>query len=80
MTEEETKKGLVTNDSKLDLVHKKAEDLTPIENHKDAERQIGIKRTIKVFELDKNKLTGLKNFTEVRTDPLERPHYALPPG
>ena len=29
---------LETNDSKLDLVHKKAEDLTPIENHKEAER------------------------------------------
>ena len=62
------------------MVHKKAEDLTPIDTHKDAAKQVGIKKTIKNFEIDKNKLTGLRNFTEISLDPLALPPYALPPS
>ena len=79
-TDEEKKKGLVTNKSTDDLVHKNVEDLTPVENHKDAARQTGIKRAIKQFTIDRNKLTGLKNFTDISTDPLALPPYALPPS
>jgi len=76
---EEQKKTLVTNKSSDDLVHKKAEELTPIDTHKDAAKQTGIKKTIKQFEIDRNKLTGLRNFTDISLDPLALPHYALPP-
>jgi len=38
LTEEEKKKGLVTNNSREDLVHKVAEELVPIDNHKLAEK------------------------------------------
>lgn len=78
-SEEEKKKGLVTNDSCEDLVHKKTEDLTPVDNHKLPEKQTGIKRTIKQFNIDTNKLTGLKNFAELSPNPLALPAYALPP-
>ena len=37
-TEEEVKKGLVTNKSSEDLNLKKLEDLTPVDTHKDANR------------------------------------------
>ena len=76
---EEQKKTLVTNKSCEDLVHKKTEDLTPIETHKDPSKQTGLKRTIKQFEIDRNKLTGLRNFTDISPDPLALPPYALPP-
>ena len=79
-TEEQKKKGLVTSSSKDDLTHKKLEDLTPVDNHKDPSKQTGKKSTIKPFNLDKNKLTGLKNFTEICADPLALPPYALPPS
>ena len=61
-------------------MHKKVEDLVPIETHKDASKQTGLKRTIKQFEIDRNKLTGLRNFTDLSPDPLALPHYALPPS
>ena len=77
---EEQKKTLVTNKSSEDLIHKKAEELTPIETHKDASKQTGLKRTIKQFEIDRNKLTGLRNFNEISPDPLALPPYALPPS
>ena len=81
MSEEAKLKGLVTNKSEEDLVHKVAEDLTPIDTHKDVERnKTGLKCTIKPFIIDINKLTGLKNFTEISSNPLALPHYALPPG
>ena len=70
----------MTNKSCEDLVHKVAEELVPIDNHKLAEKQTGIKRTIKPFEIDRNKLTGLRNFTDISPNPLALPHYALPPG
>ena len=69
----------MTNKSCEDLVHKKTEDLTPIETHKDPSKQTGLKRTIKQFEIDRNKLTGLRNFTDLSPDPLALPPYALPP-
>jgi hypothetical protein len=48
-TEEEKKKGLVTNNSCEDLVHKVAEELIPIDTHKDIAKQTGIKCAIKPF-------------------------------
>ena len=77
--EVEQKKTLVTNKSCEDLVHKKSEELVAIDTHRDATKQTGIKRTIKQFVIDRNKLTGLRNFTEISPDPLALPHYALPP-
>ena len=78
--EQAKKRGsLVTNRSCDDLVHKKAEELSPVEVHKDASKQTGMKRAIKQFEIDRNKLTGLRNFTELSPDPLALPAYALPP-
>lgn len=68
----------MTNKSCEDLVHKKTEDLTPVVNHKLPEKQTGIKRAIKQFKIDTNKLTGLKNFAELSPDPLALPAYALP--
>ena len=79
-TAEEKKKGLVTNNSKDDLVHKVAEDITPVDNHKDAVKSSTVKKAIKDFNLCRNKLTGLKNFTEISLDPLALPVYALPPS
>lgn len=60
-------------------MHKKAEDLMPVDTHRDASKQTGIKKSIKQFSIDRNKLTGLKNFTELSPDPLALPPYALPP-
>lgn len=73
-------KGLVTNKSSEDLVHKVAEDLTPIDVHKDAAKKSSLKSAIKPFQIDVNKLTGLSNFTQLSPDPLALPPYALPPG
>lgn len=80
LSEEEKKRGLVTNKSSEDLNNKKAEDLTPVDVHRDATKQVGIKKTIKNFKLDINKLTGLRNFNELSSDPLALPSYALPPS
>lgn len=77
---EKQKAGLVTNKSCEDLVHKKVEDLVPIDTHKQPEKQTGLKKTIKTFQIDTNKLTGLKNFSELSPDPLALPAYALPPS
>ena len=49
MTEEEKKKGLVTNKSCDDLNWKKAEDLVPIDTHKDAAKKSALKSAIKPF-------------------------------
>ena len=73
-------KGLVTNKSCEDLNLKKLEDLKPIDTHKNPAKQTGIKRAIKPFNIDVNKLTGLKNFTELSPNPLALPPYALPPS
>lgn len=62
-------------------MHKVAEDLTPIETHKqDAVRKAKLKCAIKPFQIDVNKITGMSNFTEICSDPLALPSYALPPG
>jgi len=45
----EKKNGLVTNKSSEDLTHKVAANLTPIETHKDAQKQLSIKSAIKPF-------------------------------
>ena len=73
MSEEAKLKGLVSNKSNEDLVHKMEEDLTPIDTHKHA---VKTKCAIKPFKIDINKLTGLKNFSELSPDPLALPHYA----
>ena len=54
--------------------------MVPIATHKDASKLTGLKKTIKNFQIDINKLTGLRNFTELSPDPLALPHYALPPS
>ena len=69
----------MTNRSCEDLIHKKAEELSPVDAHRDASKQSGMKRAIKQFEIDRNRLTGLRNFTELSPDPLALPAYALPP-
>ena len=51
-TEEEQKKGLVTNKSSEDLNLKPTDDLKAIQTHKDPSKQTGIKKTIKTFNLD----------------------------
>lgn len=76
----EKKNALVTNKSSEDLSHKVVGNLTPIETHKDEQKRLSMKSAIKPFKLDLNKLTGLRNFTEISPDPLALPHYALPGG
>lgn len=69
---------LVTNASKDDLVHRLPADIKPIMNHK--QEKTDLKPSLKPFKIDNNKLTGLKNFTQICKDPLALPHYALPVG
>lgn len=44
-------------------------------NHR---REVTLKSTIKPFKIDNNRLTGLKNFTDICKDPLALPSYAQP--
>ena len=75
--DKEKKKTLVTNRSCDDLVNQRPEDLVPVETHK---KPVQLKRAIKQHDIDVNKLTGLKNFSEISPNPLALPPYALPPN
>ena len=69
------KKLLKTNQSKDDLNLKDPATLKPIDTHK---QQRTLKSTIKKFNLDYNKITGLANFNDISKDPLALPPYAKP--
>lgn len=66
---EPKKINLVTNlsekDELADLIYKDPNTITAVNTHKNEEKNKNLKSAIKKFNIDNNKLTGLKNFTEI---------------
>jgi len=62
--------------SEADLIYKDPSAVDAVTTHKVEHKNI--KPVIKPFKIDRNHLTGLRNFTDICKDPLALPVYALP--